>query len=142
PAAVALEQLRDRAPAPVHARVVAEETEQVLFLDLQPGPGQGRESQAAVREDLGGDALHHLWLMSWPRQKGHVRVGVDVADARRHHLARGVDLPARLRRREAADAGDLSLLDSQVTPEARLACAIDDRRVSNDDVHYSSPAAP
>ena len=93
------------------------------------GPG-GRETDAAIAHDDGGNAV--------PARRGHflipgrlpVIMGVDVDEARRDDAARGINFLAA-RRTHRADDADAIPVDCDIARKGRPAAAVDDRTAAN-----------
>ena len=73
-------------------------------------------AEAAVADDLERDALVHRAGRPRVDEQREVGVAVDVDEAGRDHLARGVDLGVRLRHR--ADGDDAPIADADVRSAA------------------------
>ena len=71
-----------------------------------------------------------------------VHVGVAVDEARRHDVALGVERLLRAAA-EAADLGDLAVLDADVAAKARQSRTVDDHAVLDDEIecHGDPPFA-
>ena len=75
---------------------------------------QRRDREAAVAGDHGGDAVEAARRAVGLEGELRVVVRVRVDDARRHHLAGGVDHPGALARVDEADGGDAPVADADV----------------------------
>src|SRR5882762_10392531 len=106
---VPIEELRDRAPIPIDTVIWPEKSAQVFTLHTKRFAGDGRESQAAVGEDLRRNPLHHLRQVVRPGEEGDVRVRVDVDESRRKSETGRIDGFVRLRvRRYHPDIRDMA----------------------------------
>jgi hypothetical protein len=97
-----------------------------------------RPRRRRLAEDLGGDALHGLGEDApVAGEQGLPRVGLDVDEAGRDDEPRRVDAGGRPRvgeRAGGADPPDAVADDADVTPEPRIAGAVDDLAAGEDDV--------
>ena len=94
--------------------------------------GDGREGEAALARDLGGDALADLAVGAPVREEHGVGMGMDVDEAGRHRRSRHVDAARGLDPREVADRGDLAAGDADVGEERGRAGAVDDAASAQD----------
>ena len=101
-----------------------------------------RQGEAAIAHDHAGHALVAGAGADRVPEDLRVHVGVAVDEARRHHVTLGIE---RLLggRGDAADLGDLSVLDADVAAITRQAGTVDDHAVLDDEVecHGSPPFA-
>ena len=118
----------DRGPAAFDGREVAGE--------VAPPPLGGRRlrrDRAALADHLGGHPLPDLALGVAVGEQGEIGVGVRIDEARREHLAPGVD-GARRRARDAPDAGDPSVAHRDRSGDRGAAAAVDDAGVGDEEI--------
>src|ERR1700730_193761 len=128
-----VEKFRKRLPAPfdagehsVAAQILG--TFEIAEHQVRLALAARRQGETAVAHNHGGDAvIARAGADRIPEYLG-VHMGVAVDEARRDHVAVGVDgLPAR--RSDTADEGDLAFLDADVGAIARQAGAVDHHAV-------------
>ena len=100
-------------------------------------PRTGRQAEAAVAVDRGGDALAHLGLQVRLQQKRQIVMGVGVDEAGGENAAGSVDLPLSPGVAKVPDGGDPVPPDGKVAPAGGPACPVDDPGVAEDDVELA-----
>src|SRR5262249_1342471 len=106
---------------------------------LSPEPlgplGQRRSGrEAAVADDLERHALTDLRLCAGIERQREIRVGVDVDEAGRHHLAARVDHTVSRTRRPPLERDDTTGADAHVAVTARRAGTIDQGPAANQQI--------
>ena len=125
----------ERQPGRARAQVVAQQ------LDL--ARQRRRDREAAMADDLGGDALAHLALGLGIDRQGKVGMGLDVDEAGRDREAGGVDdLGCRVPE-VRSDGGDAAVADGEIAVPAGGAAAVEDQAAADQDIagHGNSAVA-
>src|SRR5207248_9421707 len=97
---------------------------------------QNRSRRKMLAQDFGGHALGDFAETATVEGKAIFGMGVHIDEARRNHLARGVDNAPGFYRR-AADINNLVALDRNVGPHPWPASAIDDLTAFDQDVRFA-----
>ena len=135
-----IEVLRERLEAPGDAGAHggqrhALDLHQRAHDQVAVGGAAGRDGEAAVADDGGGDAVPDAaGGIRVPRVLGVV-VGVDVDEAGGDHEAARVDL-ARAALADLADRADAPVLDGHVGPPPRLAAAVHHGAAANHEIGH------
>src|SRR5690242_8130904 len=93
-----------------------------------------RSDGAAFARYLGGDPLRKLAEGTIVEEKGRLGLAEHVNEARSDDSPLGIDFTFRVRIAQIADGGDVVALDGDVGGIPRIACAIQDVTVANDEV--------
>jgi hypothetical protein len=105
-----------------------------LRLDALEDDPIERRDRRALAEHVERHALAHRALRGPIHDERHVRVCVQIDEARRNDLARRVDDERAGAPIDRTDRGDMAAADADIGAIARAAAAVDDRSVRDDDV--------
>jgi len=86
-----------------------------------------RDREAAMADDLGGDALSHFAFRLWIDRKDKVGMGLDVDEAGRHSEAACIDDLVGITGQGRAKRGNAAAFKRDVAEHAWAAAAIDKR---------------
>ena len=100
---------------------------------------QRRDGEAAVARERGGDAVQRRRRERAVPEHLGVVVGVHVDEARRDHLAGGVDGGGAASASTRADLHDAVAVDADVGPAPRRAGAVDHVTAGDHDVEHGTP---
>ena len=118
--------LAERQPGRARTQVVAQE------LDLA---GQRRrDREAAMADDLGGDALSHLRVRRRIDRQREVRMGLDVDEPGTDHEPSGIDRLPRRARQGRADRRDAAAYNGEVGGPPGRPAAVEYRAAADQDV--------
>ena len=141
-----VEELREGFPAPLDAGQHGGAADvlgafEVAEHEVRLALAARRQREAAIAHDHAGHALETgAGADRVPEDLGvHVRVAVD--EARRHDMTLGIE-GFHGGRGDAADLGDLAILDADIAAKARQPGTVDDHAVLDDEVvcHGSPPS--
>ena len=122
----------------VHRRVL--QIAQVVFRNGCSGLRRAWERRnAAIPGQFKGDALIRFAFRIKRRQRGEIRVGVNVDKARRYDFSSCVDHLFRFGTALCCNLGNTPVLNTDVRLICRSACAIHNHTVTDDQIIHSSP---
>ena len=122
----------------VHRRVL--QIAQVVFRNGCSGLRRAWERRnAAIPGQFKGDALIRFAFRIKRRQRGEIRVGVNVDKARRYDFSSCVDHLFRFGIALCCNLGNTPVLNTDVRLIGRSACAVYDRTAANNQIIHNSP---
>ena len=99
---------------------------------------EGRERQAAVAVDDGGESLPQLGFSEARAENGSVRVAVNIQKAWRDTFSAHVETAPRFQPAAIADRGNFSVLYGKVRRNARCAASVDQRSSAKNRIKHDN----
>lgn len=107
---------------------------EIAYDEMPLGRARRRQREATVAHDHGGDAVETRAGPEGVPIHLRVHVGMNVDKARGHDVSGGVDfLSSSLT--DDANGGDAALGNAHVGTRPRASRAVDDRRITDDEIH-------